>query len=87
MIDVQVLMPKNLANTTNAKPDWSQQVSGLANVVGNAKIDYDTKTKQEELEKLLDEYSQYQQGDTNGLQYFDKAIKDIEDQIKAIRGE
>ena len=50
MIDVQVMMPKNLANTTKAKPDWSQQVSGLANVVGNAKIDYDTKTKQEELE-------------------------------------
>ena len=87
MIDVQVMTPKNLANVSNVGPDWSEQMLGLANVVGNAKIDYDSKTKQEELEKLLDEYSQYQQGDTNGLQYFDKVIKDIEDQIKAIRGE
>ena len=65
MIDVQVMMPKNLADTTKAKPDWSQQVSDLANIVGNAKIDYDKKKKQEELAKLMRDYESYQQDPTN----------------------
>lgn len=60
MIDVQVMMPKNLADTTKAKPDWSEQMLGLANVVGNAKIDYDQKKKQEELQKLMRDYESYQ---------------------------
>lgn len=60
MIDVQVMTPKNLANVSDVGPDWSEQMLGLANVVGGAKIDYDEKKKQEELANLLRDYESYQ---------------------------
>lgn len=65
MIDVQVMTPKNLANVSNVGPDWSEQMLGLANVVGNAKNDYDQKQKQEELAKLMRDYESYQQDPTS----------------------
>lgn len=65
MIDVQVMTPKNLADVSNVGPDWSEQMLGLANVVGNAKIDYDQKKKQEELQKLMRDYESYQQDPTS----------------------
>ena len=60
MIDVQVMTPRNMANISNVAADWSEQMLGLANVIGNAKIDYDQKKKQEELDSLLREYETYQ---------------------------
>ena len=65
MIDVQVMTPKNLANVSNVGPDWSEQMLGLANVVGGAKIDYDQKKKQEELDKLISDYESYQSDPTS----------------------
>ena len=65
MIDVQVMTPRNMANISNVGADWSEQILGLANVIGNAKIDYDQKKKQEELAKLLRDYESYQQDPTN----------------------
>ena len=65
MIDVQVMTPKNLANVSNVGPDWSEQMLGLANVVGGAKIDYDQKKKQEELAKLMRDYESYQSDPTS----------------------
>ena len=65
MIDVQVMTPKNMANISNVGPDWSEQMLGLANVVGNAKIDYDQKKKQEELDKLISDYESYQSDPTS----------------------
>ena len=65
MIDVQIMTPKNLANLSNSKPDWSEQLLGLANVASGAKIDYNQKMKQEELAKLLRDYESYQQDPTS----------------------
>ena len=65
MIDVQVMTPRNMANISNVGPDWSEQMLGLANVVGDAKINYDQKKKQEELDKLIREYENYQSDPTS----------------------
>ena len=65
MIDVQVMTPRNMANISNVGPDWSEQMLGLANVVGNTKIDYDQKKKQGELDKLISEYETYQSDPTS----------------------
>ena len=65
MIDVQVMTPRNMANISNVGPDWSEQMLGLANVVGDAKINYDQKKKQEELDRLIREYENYQSDPTS----------------------
>lgn len=65
MIDVQVMTPKNLANISNVGPDWSEQMLGLANVVGEAKIDYDQRKKQAELEQLMRDYESYNSDPTS----------------------
>ena len=65
MIDVQVMTPRNLANVSNVGPDWSEQMLGLANVVGNAKIDFNQTKKQEELDKLISDYESYQSDPTS----------------------
>ena len=65
MIDVQVMTPRNTANISNVGPDWSEQMLGLANVVSNAKIDYDQKKKQEKLDGLIREYEDYQSDPTS----------------------
>lgn len=65
MIDVQVMTPKNLANVSNVGPDWSEQMLGLANVVGDAMVGYNANKKQEELEQILRDYESYQQDPKN----------------------
>ena len=65
MIDVQVMTPRNMANISKVGSDWSEQMLGLADVVGGAMIDYNQKKKQGELDNLISEYEDYQSDPTS----------------------